>query len=76
MNAYLLHFTLILASIFIVILNVINAAIWLGYYCHDIHTYLYMLILLHPGVSTPPRARASPSRVCSHPHHSLALDPS
>ena len=22
----------------------IYAAIWLGYYCHDIHTYLYMLI--------------------------------
>ena len=71
-----LTFTLILPSIVIVILIVINAAIWLGYYCHDIHTLLYMLILLHPGISTPPRARASPSRVCSHPHNSLALDPS
>ena len=74
MNAYLLHLMLILVGIFIVILNVINAAIWLGYYCLNIHTYLYMLILLHPDVNTPPRARASRSRVCSHPHQSLALD--
>ena len=78
LNAYLLHFTLILPSVVIVILIMIKAAIWLGYYCHDIHIYLYMLILLHPGVSTPPRARAkaSPLRVCSHLHHSLTLDPS
>ncbi|KAM1249736.1 hypothetical protein ACFX2G_033077 [Malus domestica] len=55
-----------LSSIVIVILIVINAAIRLRYYCHGIHTYLYMLILLHPDVSTHPRARASPSRVCSH----------
>ena len=54
----------------------INVAIWLGYYYHDIHTYLYMLILLHPSVGTPPKARASLSRVYSHLHRSLTLDPS
>ena len=54
----------------------INAALWLGYYCHDIHTYVYMLILLHPNVGTPPKAKASLSLVCSHLHRSLTLDPS
>ena len=38
----------------IVIYIVINAAIWLGYYCHDIHTYLYMLICCTPVLVLAP----------------------
>ena len=40
------------------------------------HDYIYVICssLLHLGVSTHPRARASSLGVCSHPHRSLALD--